>query len=108
MIGKRLTRLSTSCNRVLAVAGGHRPGVPPGCAPGGGRLPEEDLYAALEEARPWRWSSSDRQWAAVSRFRFAHAFFRQTLYEEMFVPRRIRLHQQVARVLEEVHARRLE
>ena len=39
--------------------------------------------------------------AGVS-FRFAHAFFRQTLYEEMFSPRRIRLHQQVGRTLEEV------
>lgn len=41
-------------------------------------------------------------------FRFTHAFFRQTLYEEIFAARRIRWHQQVARALEEVHARRLE
>lgn len=39
-------------------------------------------------------------------FRFAHAFFRQTLYEEMFAPRRIRLHQQVGRALEEVYSER--
>ena len=44
--------------------------------------------------------------AGVS-FRFAHAFFRQTLYEEMFAPRRIRLHQQVDRALEDVHVDRL-
>jgi len=42
------------------------------------------------------------------RFRFGHAFFRQTLSEELFTPRRIRLHQQVARALEEQHAARLE
>jgi uncharacterized membrane-anchored protein YhcB (DUF1043 family) len=41
-------------------------------------------------------------------FRFTHAFFRQTLYEEIFAPRRIRWHQQVGRALEEVHARRLD
>ncbi len=41
-------------------------------------------------------------------YRFTHAFFRQTLYEELSAPRRIRLHQQVARALEDVHARRPE
>ena len=41
-------------------------------------------------------------------FRFAHAFFRQTLYEEMFAPRRIRLHQRVGRALEEFYVRRPE
>ncbi len=38
------------------------------------------------------------------RYRFAHAFFRQTLYEEMIAPRRIRLHQQVAAALERQYA----
>src|SRR5439155_15831457 len=37
-----------------------------------------------------------------------HAFFRQTLYEEIFVPRRIRVHQQVGRALEEVYGNRLD
>ena len=45
--------------------------------------------------------------AAVG-FRFAHAFFRQTLYEETFAPRRVRLHQQVGRALEEVYSARPE
>ncbi|MEK7215570.1 MAG: hypothetical protein AAB289_08255, partial [Chloroflexota bacterium] len=41
-------------------------------------------------------------------FRFAHAFFRQTLYEELFAARRIRVHQQVARALEAAYGRRVE
>ena len=41
-------------------------------------------------------------------FRFMHAFFRQTLYEEIFASQRLRLHQQVARGLEAVYGRRLD
>ncbi|HLF78118.1 MAG TPA: hypothetical protein VJB57_11590, partial [Dehalococcoidia bacterium] len=41
-------------------------------------------------------------------YRFAHAFFRQTLYEEMIAPRRLRLHQEVARALEVQYGRRRE
>lgn len=41
-------------------------------------------------------------------FRFTHAFFRQTLYEEIFAAQRLKLHQQVARGLEAAYARRLE
>ena len=42
------------------------------------------------------------------RYRFTHAFFRQTMYEELMTPRRIRLHQQVAQTLEAQYAQRLE
>jgi hypothetical protein len=41
-------------------------------------------------------------------YRFGHAFFRRTLYHEIVAPRRIRLHQQTARVLEDVHRLRLD
>src|SRR5439155_9051646 len=37
-----------------------------------------------------------------------HAFFRQTLYEEMIAPRRLRLHQDVARALESQYGARKE
>jgi len=35
-------------------------------------------------------------------YRFSHAFFRETLYDEIIAPRRIRLHQQIARAFEVV------
>jgi len=42
------------------------------------------------------------------RYRFTHAFFRQTLYEEMIAPQRLQSHQLVARALEAQYAGRLE
>src|SRR5262249_25450030 len=67
-------------------------------------LAEEDLYSALEEAQS-RAIVEPRQLAGALGFRFTHAFFRQTLYEEIFAPRRIRLHQQVGLALEEIYSR---
>jgi predicted ATPase len=107
VVGKRLSRLSERANQVLSVASvigrefrldtlQHVAG-----------LTEEDLYAALEEATE-RAVVEQRQSVGTVSFRFTHAFFRQTLYEEIFVPRRIRLHQRVGRALEEAYGRRLD
>jgi predicted ATPase len=67
-------------------------------------LSEEEVISALEEAEE-RAVIEERSGAGEALvFRFTHAFFRQTLYEEIFAARRIRWHQQVARALETVHA----
>ncbi len=108
VIGKRLSRLSPVCNRVLAVAAviGRDFALETlrllEAAP-----TEEELLAALEEALRVG-VLEDQSRGALVRFRFAHAFFRQTLYEEIFTPRRLRLHQEVARALERQFAARLE
>src|SRR5205823_7981297 len=68
---------------------------------------EEALLSALEEALRVG-VLEDLSRGANVRFRFSHAFFRQTLYEEIFTPRRLRLHQEVARALERQHGARLE
>jgi tetratricopeptide (TPR) repeat protein len=49
----------------------------------------------------------ERSQVGVVRYRFTHAFFRQTLYEEMIAPQRLKLHQQVARALEDQYEKRL-
>ena len=71
-------------------------------------MTEEEIFKALEEARKAAVIEERAGAGATVNYRFAHAFFRQTLYEEMIAPRRIRLHQQVARALEEVYKNRLE
>ena len=107
-VGKRLSRLSDSTNRVLSVASVI------------GRefqldvlrqvlvIPDEELEATLAEASAAAIIEERSVVGTSITYRFGHAFFRQTLYDEMVAPRRIRLHQQVAHALEEVHGTGME
>ena len=108
VIGKRLSGLSPQCNQVLGTASvigrEFRLDVLQQVA----GLPDEELFAALEEAKNAAVLEERSSVGAMVSFRSAHAFFRQTLYEELFAPRRIRLHQLIGRVLEKVHAVNLE
>ncbi|KKL50189.1 hypothetical protein LCGC14_2307990, partial [marine sediment metagenome] len=107
VIGKRLSRLSPDCNSLLSVAAviGREFSLETLRAVAG--MSEEALLAALEEAIRVA-VLEEKSRVGEIRYRFAHAFFRQTLYEEMIAPRRLRLHQQVARALEEQYAARAE
>ena len=69
---------------------------------------EEELFAALEEAQGAAVIEERSSVGAVVSFWFTHAFFRQTLYEEMFTPRRIQLHRQVGEAFEGVYESRPE
>jgi hypothetical protein len=106
-VSKRLSRLSENTNRFLSVASviGRefqldvlRP-VLAGS--------DEELEAALEEALAAAIIEEHSAVGASTIYRFSHAFFRQTLYDEIVAPRRNRLHQQVAHALEEIYSRRL-
>lgn len=68
------------------------------------QLPEDDVVSALEEATRIALVEEQRTTTGSPVYRFAHAFFRQTLYEETGAPRRIGWHLQVARVLEDTYA----
>jgi len=107
VIGKRLSKLSPECNRLLSTAAviGRDFGLQ--TLQRVADVPEDELLTALEDAA--RVGVLEQQArGGVIRFRFSHALFRQTLYEEIFAPRRIRLHQAVARALEGQYASRLE
>ena len=107
VIGRRLSRLSESCNRLLSVAAviGRDFAVPVLQRVAG--VSEDDLLAALEEATRVSLIEEMKGGREV-RYRFTHAFFRQTLYEEMIAPRRLRMHNEVAKALEEHYGAHLQ
>jgi tetratricopeptide (TPR) repeat protein len=106
VIGKRLSLLSPECNQLLSVASviGREFALETLRAVAG--INEDVFVGALKEAV--RLSIlEERSQRGLVRYRFTHAFFRQTLYEEMIAPQRLKLHQQVARSLETIYAKRL-
>jgi tetratricopeptide (TPR) repeat protein len=107
VIGKRLSLLSSECNQLLVVASviGREFALETLKTVAG---KNEDVFVnALKEAVRLSVLEENSQRGLV-RYRFTHAFFRQTLYEEMIAPQRLKLHQQVARSLETLYAKRLE
>jgi tetratricopeptide (TPR) repeat protein/archaellum biogenesis ATPase FlaH len=107
VIGKRLSLLSPECNQLLAVASviGREFALETLKVVTG--INEDVFVNALKEAI--RLSVlEERSQVGVVRYRFTHAFFRQTLYEEMIAPQRLKLHRQVARALEMQYEKRLE
>jgi tetratricopeptide (TPR) repeat protein len=107
VIGKRLSLLSPECNQLLSVASviGREFALETLKAVAG--INEDVFVNALKEAV--RLSIlEERSQRGLVRYRFTHAFFRQTLYEEMIAPQRLKLHQQVARSLETLYGKRLE
>ncbi|MGA8849590.1 MAG: protein kinase [Dehalococcoidia bacterium] len=107
VIGKRLSLLSPECNQMLAVASVIGREFALETLKAVADINENVFVNALKEAV--RLSVlEERSQTGVLRYRFTHAFFRQTLYEEMVAPQRLKLHRQVARFLETLYAKRLE
>lgn len=107
VIGKRLSLLTEDCKRLLSVASviGSEFGLE--TLRELAEISEDSFLDALKEAV--RLSVLEEQpHVGLVRYRFTHAFFRQTLYEEMIAPQRRKLHQRVARFLEAFHSKRLE
>jgi predicted ATPase len=106
-VGKRLSRLSESTNRVLSVASVIGREFQLDVLRQVLACTDEVLEAALEEAVAAVILEEQSVTATAITYRFSHAFFRQTLYDEIIAPRRIRLHREVAHGLELVFARQL-
>ena len=99
VIGRRLSRLSDACNRVLSIAAtigrefdALRSSKPSQISP------DNDLLDALDEATRAQLVCESQ--GANGRFGFRHALIRETLYSELNSPRRVRLHRRVADAIE--------
>ncbi len=107
VIGKRLTSLSEECNKLLSIASVIGREFRLDVLEKVTDIASDEVYKSLEEAKGAAIVEERSAIGTAITYRFAHAFFRQTLYEEIIAPRRIRLHQQVAQTLELVYKNRL-
>jgi tetratricopeptide (TPR) repeat protein len=107
VIGKRLSNLSQECNHLLSVASVIGREFALDTLKPVSNMDEDAFVNALKEAVQLS-ILEERSQVGLVLYRFTHAFFRQTLYEEMIAPQRLKLHQQVARALEKQYARRLD
>jgi DNA-binding CsgD family transcriptional regulator len=102
VIGQRLSTLTERTNQVLALASVLGREFRLDTLVQMTDVTEDDVTSALDEAA--RASLVEEQpTRGFVTYRFTHALFRQTLYEEISAPRRIRFHQQTARILEQVY-----
>ncbi|HEY95672.1 MAG TPA: AAA family ATPase, partial [Dehalococcoidia bacterium] len=108
VLGKRLSALSQNCNNILSMASviGREFRLDVLQVITG--LSEVEVLEAIEEAQNSAILDEGHIAGRAVTYRFSHALFHQTLYEEIIAPRRIRLHQQVARELEKIYTNRLD
>jgi len=100
VVGRRLSRLSKPANRVLGLASVVGLEFEPAVVRAAGDLRDDELLDALDEAVAARLLTE----LPDTRYRFAHALVRATLYEEITAARRVGLHQRVAEAIEAAHA----
>jgi class 3 adenylate cyclase len=102
VVGRRLTRVSDTCNRMLTLASA----MPAGftwevlCALSDDE--EAALLDSLDEALAAR-LVQERSGPGTATYEFTHALIRQTLYGELSAPRRVLLHRKIGERLEALY-----
>jgi hypothetical protein len=100
VIGRRLSRLSDTCNRVLAVAAIIGREFDATLLEAVADLPDSKVLDALEEATRAQLIRESQE--VSGRFEFMHALIRETLYSELSSPRRVKLHRRIADAIEDL------
>ena len=106
-IGRRLSALSDAANLALSAASVLGPVAELPVLRRMVDLSEEGLIAALDEATEAHLMNEGRRGAGPA-YGFTHALIRQSLYEELSLARRQRLHRRAVEAIEEAHAGDLE
>jgi class 3 adenylate cyclase len=107
VIGRRLSRLSEGCNRLLTLASTMTSGFSWETLKAIGGEDEAALLDILDEALRSQ-VIRERKDGGEGTYDFTHALIRQTLYGELSTPRRVVLHRQIGEAMERVYATHLE
>jgi eukaryotic-like serine/threonine-protein kinase len=99
VVGKRLSRVSEGCNRMLTLASTMTGGFTWEELKAIADVSEAELVELLEEALATQ-LITERKGDQVGTYDFTHALIRQTLYGELSTPRRVILHRQIGNALE--------
>ncbi|HEY8173410.1 MAG TPA: AAA family ATPase [Dehalococcoidia bacterium] len=103
VIGRRLTRLSDGCNRMLTLASTMTGGFSWEALKAiNADVPEAQLLDLLEEALAAQ-LIAERKGEHAATYDFTHALIRQTLYGELSGPRRVLMHRQIGEALEQLY-----
>ncbi|MDP9238753.1 MAG: protein kinase [Chloroflexota bacterium] len=103
VVGRRLSRLSDRCNRMLTAASTMTSGFSWEALKAiSTDVPEAQLLDLLEEALAAQ-LIIERKGEGGGAYDFTHALIRQTLYDELSTPRRVLLHRQIAGTLEQLY-----
>jgi DNA-binding winged helix-turn-helix (wHTH) protein/tetratricopeptide (TPR) repeat protein len=105
-IGRRLNALSEECNRVLTLAAVIGREFDLNVLERVAEIGRERLLELLDEAVGARILAEPS--GAAGRYSFSHTLIRETLYEELTMPLRVRWHRRVGEILEDLHRTNLD
>jgi len=106
-IGRRVSRLSDDCNRMLANASAITGEIPWAVLVQVCKRDEDELLDYLDEALAAQ-VIRERTSARAGSYEFTHALIQQALYDELSTSRRLRLHRRIGDAIEHVYAGHLE
>ena len=99
VVGKRLSRVSEGCNRMMTLASTMTGGFTWEELKAIADIDETELVELVEEALAAQ-LIQERKGDQAGTYDFTHALIRQTLYGELSTPRRVMLHRQIGNALE--------